>query len=100
MVENVPVKNDMRTYDNIRKIATGQEVDYITCCLLDYPYFKENYRLTETDLRKQQPLDANQKAIHQISFTRNLDQTRNTTTFIITEEIKEIILDISQGAVK
>ena len=24
-----PVKNDMRTYDNIRKIATGHEDDYI-----------------------------------------------------------------------
>ena len=32
-----PVKSDMRTYDNIRKVATGQGDDYITGCLLDYP---------------------------------------------------------------
>ena len=30
-----PVKSDTRTYDNIRKIATGQGYDYTTGCLLD-----------------------------------------------------------------
>ena len=30
-----PVKNNLRTYDNIRKIATGQGDDYTTGCLLD-----------------------------------------------------------------
>ena len=35
------VKNDLRTYDNIRKIGTGQDDDYTTGCLLDYPYFKK-----------------------------------------------------------
>ena len=39
-----PIKNDLKTYDNIRKIATGQGDDYTTGCLLDYPYFK-NYIL-------------------------------------------------------
>ena len=37
---NRPVKNDMRTYDNIRKIAVSQGDDYKTGCLLDYAYFK------------------------------------------------------------
>ena len=32
--------DDTRTCDNIRKIATGQEGNYITGSLLDYPYFK------------------------------------------------------------
>ena len=31
---NQPVKNDLRTYDNIQKIATGQGDDYTTGCLL------------------------------------------------------------------
>ena len=31
-----PVKNDLRTYDNIRKIAIGQGDDYTTACLLHY----------------------------------------------------------------
>ena len=36
-----PVKNDLRTCDNIRKIATGQGDDYTTSCLLDYNYFNK-----------------------------------------------------------
>ena len=37
-----PIKNDKVTYENIRKIATGQGDYYTACCLLDYAYFK-NY---------------------------------------------------------
>ena len=33
------VKNDRRTYDNIRKNATGQGYDYTTGCLLHYVCF-------------------------------------------------------------
>ena len=35
-----PVKNGNVTYDNIRKIATGQGNDYTTGSLLDYTYSK------------------------------------------------------------
>ena len=28
-----PVKNNLRTYDNIRKIVTGQGDDYISVCV-------------------------------------------------------------------
>ena len=35
-----PVKNGNVTYDNIRKIVTGQGNDYTTGCLLDYTYSK------------------------------------------------------------
>ena len=55
----------MRTYDNIRKIAADQRDDYATGCLLDYPYFKENYKLIAIDLSKQQALDADPKEIQQ-----------------------------------
>ena len=34
------IKNDLKTYDNITKIATRQEDDYTTGCLLDYPFQK------------------------------------------------------------
>ena len=40
-----PVKNDIRTYDNIRKIATGQGDDYTIGCLLDYFCFKNCYKM-------------------------------------------------------
>ena len=35
-----PIKNDMKIYDNIRKILADQGDDYTTGCLLNYPYFK------------------------------------------------------------
>ena len=44
------VKNDLRTYDNIRKMMIGQGDDYATSCLLDFPCFKENYKLISIDL--------------------------------------------------
>ena len=60
------VKNDKVKYENIRKIATGQGDDYATGCLLDYIYFKNYYKMIAVDLRKQQVLDADPKAIQQI----------------------------------
>ena len=58
-----PIKNNKVTYENIRKFATGQEDDYTTGSLLDYPYFKENYKMFAVDLSKQQTLDADPRAI-------------------------------------
>ena len=52
------------------------------------------------DLSKQQALNADPKAIHQINFTANLDRTGNITMFFIIEEAKETVVDISQGTVK
>ena len=36
-----PVKNNLRRFDNIQKIATGQENDYTTSFLFDYNYFNK-----------------------------------------------------------
>ena len=52
------------------------------------------------DLRKQQALDADTRAIQQINFTENLDRVGQTTMFLIIEEAKETILDFLQGLVK
>ena len=53
-----PVNNDFKTYENIRKITAGQGDDYTNGCLLDYPSFKEKYKMIAIDLYKQQALDA------------------------------------------
>ena len=89
-----------KTYENIRKIATGQGGDYTTGCLLDYSYFKNHYKVIAIDLSKQQALDAYPKAIQQINFTANLDRNGNRTMFFIIEEAKETVLVFSQGTVK
>ena len=39
-----------------------------TRCLLDYAYFKDNYRLIAVDLSKQKALDAHPRATQQIVF--------------------------------
>ena len=51
------------------------------------------------DLSKQQALDADPKAIQQISFTANLDRAENTRLYFILEEAKETIFEFSQGTV-
>ena len=76
-----PIKNDLKTYDNIRKIATGQGDDYTTGCLLDYPYFKTYYNLIEIDLSKQSTLDADPKVIQQINFAGNLERQQKVQQF-------------------
>ena len=55
-----------KTYENIRKFPIGQGDDYTTGCLLDYSYFKENYKLIAIDLSKQQELDVDPRAVQQI----------------------------------
>ena len=95
-----PIKNNKVTYKNIRKIATGQGNDYTTGCLLDYLYFKGNYKLITGDLSKQQPLDSDPRANQQINFTANLDRAGNAKIYFILEEAKETELEFSQGTVK
>ena len=92
-----PVKKNKVTYENIRKIATGQGDDYTTGCLLDYPYFKDSYKMIAVD---KQALDADPRANQQINFTANLDRASNTRIYFILEEAKETKLDFSQGTVK
>ena len=42
----------LKQYHEVRKVSTGQGHDYTTRCLLDYAYFKDNYRLITVDLSK------------------------------------------------
>ena len=90
-----PIKDDKVTYENITKNATGKGD-----CLLDYPYFRDNYETIAVDLTIQQALDADPRAIQQINFTANLDRADNTNIYLILEESKETKLNFAQGTVK
>ena len=83
-----------KTYENIRRTATGQGDDFTTGCLLDYSYFKENSKMIAIDLSKQQALDADPRAIQQINFTANLDRVGNTTMFFIIEQAEVQFLEV------
>ena len=85
-----PIHSMTKTYENIRKIATGQGNDYTTGCLLDYSYFKDHYKITAMDLSKQQALNTDPRAIQQINFTAHLDRDRNTTMFFVIEEANKL----------
>ena len=93
-----PIKNDLKTYDNIRKIATVQGDDYTTGCILDFIYFKEHYNVIAIDLSKQQKLDTDPKAIQQMNFSQNLE--KNATIFFIIKELKETVLGFWKETVK
>ena len=95
-----PINSMDKTYESIRKIATGQGDNCTTGCLLDYSYFRDHYKIIATDLSKQQALDADPIAIQQINFTTNLYRGGNTTMLFIIEEARETVLDFSQGTVK
>ena len=90
-----PIKTDKVTFENIRKVATGQRDDYTTGCLLDYTYFKKYYKMIAIDLSKQQALDADPKAIQQINFTANFDRAWNKRFYFILEEAKETVSEFS-----
>ena len=95
-----PINSMNKTYENIRKIATGKGDDYTTGCLLDYHYFKENFKMIALDLSRQNELDVEPRAIQQINFTASLDRAGSTTIVFIIEEAKETIFEFSQGTVK
>ena len=65
-IKGYNVKTDLRKYDKIRKIAASQGDDYTTGCLVDYPNFKEYYKLISIDLNKQKALDTDPKAINKL----------------------------------
>ena len=62
------INDTIKQYDEVKKVSTGYGDDYTTGCLLDYGYFKDNYRLIAVDLSKQKALDADLRVIQQIVF--------------------------------
>ena len=57
------IDSDIKRYEKIRILSTGQGEDYTTVFLLDYDYINNDYRLIAVDLSRQKELDANPKAI-------------------------------------
>ena len=62
------IDSDIKRYEQIRKLTTGQDEDYTTGCLLDYDYIKNHCILIAVDLSRQKELDADPKATQQIEF--------------------------------
>ena len=89
-----PVKNDLRTYKNILKIATSQRDNCTTGYLLDYPYFRKYYKMIAINLSKQQALYADPKAIQRVNFTENLNPAVNAVILFIIEVTQHNTLNV------
>ena len=70
--------------------------DYTTGNLLDFAYFKENYKLIATDLSKQTKL----KDPQQINFIGKLEnQSNGAKVFFIIEKSEETTFEFLQNSV-
>ena len=78
-----------------KNIDTCNNNDYTTGNLLDFVYFRKNYRLIAFDLSKQTKL----KDPQQTSFISKLLNTRGATMFFIIEKSKETTFNVSQNSV-
>ena len=95
--------NDIiKQYDEVRKVSVGYGDDYTTGCLLDYAYFKDNYRLIAVDLSKQKDLDVDPRAIQQIVFQGVVGGAvgKKIRLYPILEKSKETILEFAKGTAK
>ena len=88
------MKNE-EAYEKI--IEMSRNNDYTTGNLLDFAYFKENYRLIAIDLSKQTKL----KDPQQINFIDKLEnQANGATVFFIMEKSEETAFEFSQNSAK
>ena len=90
---DLPVKNEEETYEKIIEMSNNN--DYTTGNLLDFAYFKKNYRLIAIYLSKQTKLIDPQ----QISFIGRFLNTRGETMFFIIEKSKETTFNFLQSSV-
>ena len=95
--------NDLiKQYDQVRKVSIAYGDDCTTDCLLDYAYFKDNYKLIAIDQSKQKALDADPRAIQQIVFQGVVggDDGTKIRLYTIFEQSKETILEPSKWTAK
>ena len=84
-----PVKSNLRTYNKIRKIASGQGNDYTASSLLDYNYCNKYYKMIALDLNRQQAVDTDPKGVHQIKvINRGKKVNENTVMFFIIKKAR------------
>ena len=91
---SLPVRNEEEAYEKIIEMSNNN--DYTTGNLLDFAYYKENYRLIAIDLSKQTKL----KDPQQINFIRKIEgQNNGVTIFFIIEKSEETTFEFSKNSV-
>ena len=87
------MENEEEAYEKSTKMSNNN--DYITGNILDFIYFKENYKLIAIDLRKQTKF----KNPQQINFFGRLLNTHGATMFFIIEKSEGTTFNFSQNSV-
>ena len=82
IIDDQPIGDQIKKYNEIKEIATGQRDDYTTGCLSDYQYFKDHYHSIAVDLSKQKELDADPRTIQHIEFYGMLDTNLQVCTIL------------------
>ena len=91
---DLPIINEEETFEKM--IEMSRNNDYTTDNLLDFAYFKENYRLIAVDLSKQ----TKSKDPQQINFIGKLErQINEAIMFFIIEKLEETTLEFLQNPV-
>ena len=89
---DLPVKSEEEAYEKITEMSNNN--DHTADNLLDFAYFKKNYKLIAIDFSIQTKL----KDPHQISFIGKLLNTHGATMFLI-EKSEETTFSFSQNSV-
>ena len=102
-----PIDSDIKWFEKIKKLITGQGEDYSTGSLFDYEYVESHCKLNTVNLIRKKELDAVLKAVPQIKFVGQLknpnhEVAANESMFFLTilEKLKETRLKFPQGSVK
>ena len=91
---DLPVRNEEEAYK--KTIEMSNNNDCTTGNLLDFAYYKENYRLIAIDLNKQTKLNDPQ----QINFIGKIENENNgVTIFSIIEKTEKTTFEFSQNSV-
>ena len=89
---DLPIKNEEEAYEKIIDMSNNN--NYMTGNLLDFAYYKENYKLIAIDLSKQTKL----KDPQQINFIGKLLRNTGATMFFIIEKSEETTFNFSQNS--
>ena len=92
---DLPVKNEEEAYEKIIEMSNNN--DYTNGNLLDFAYYKENYRLIAIDLSKKTKIKEDPQRINFIGKIEGYNH--GVTMFFIIERSEETIFDFSQNSV-
>ena len=91
---DLSIKNEEEAYEKITDMSNNN--NYMTGNLLDFAYYRENYKLIATDLSKQTKI----KNLQQINFIGKIEEQDNgVTMFFIIDKSGETTFEFLQNSV-